>query len=180
MDRVIVTDRTNRLILLGTALGVLESLVVPPAWPLRIGLANAATLLAAADGLRPALTVAVGRTLLVAAATGTWLAPSGLFSLAGGIASALVMASMLRCSVSWVLASAAGGIASSMIQVVVFGILSGVGPGSVGPWVAWFALAGAMTGILVGAMVMWWFVARPRPEAQWVLAHWAEPRLGSD
>lgn len=154
MDRVSGQDGTRRLILLGTALGVLESIVVPPAWPLRIGLANAATLLAAAGGLRPAVTVAAARSILVAAATGTWLAPSGLFSLAGGILSAVVMTAALRLPVSWVLASSLGGFASGLAQVAVFGLYAGVGPAAVLPWMPWFAAWGAATGALTGAAAL--------------------------
>lgn len=145
-------DGMRKLLFLGIALGILESMVVPAWWPVKLGLANIATLYAAATGIRAAVAVAVTRSLVVCAATGSLLAPSGLFSLAGGVASALVMASLGRLPVSLVLLSVTGGIASAVVQVGVFGIVSGVRIETILPLLPWFSTWGLATGFGTGVL----------------------------
>jgi heptaprenyl diphosphate synthase len=88
-------DRDRRLAVLvacAAALQVLESQLPFPVPGVRLGLANAATLVALADiGLLASLQVALLRTVVGSLVLGTFLTPAFVLSLSGALASAIVM-----------------------------------------------------------------------------------------
>jgi heptaprenyl diphosphate synthase len=79
----------------------LESMIPAPIPGVRLGLANAVTVVALADlGSRAALEVAILRTLLASLILGTFLSPTFLLSLSGAVTSTLVMAVAYRLGAS--------------------------------------------------------------------------------
>lgn len=86
---------TAALLALACALGLLESLVLPalPFPGLKLGLANLAVLIALTTlGPARALSISLGRVVVVGLATGTLLGPVGLLSAAGAVLAWAAMA----------------------------------------------------------------------------------------
>lgn len=114
------------LIALGVVLGLVETWLVawtPMPW-IRLGLGNVAAVVAlAVFGPREALSVAVGRVLLVGIATGTLAAPAGLLSMTGALFSIAVMCGLSLCGdrfsvIGWSAAGAAAHTAGQFLAAV--------------------------------------------------------------
>lgn len=157
-------DAVTGLVILGTLLGTAESLILPPVVPLRLGLANIATLAAILLlGFRGGLRVTVMRSILTGVATGGLFAMPTIFSLVGGIASAVVMAWLARLPVSVIAISASGGCASSLMQVLLFALIGGLPWSFVVETAPWFTSWGTIAGAVVGLILQ--YARKPIPEA---------------
>lgn len=149
-----------RLAVLVACAGVLqvaESFVPHPLPGVRLGLANIVTLVALVRlGARSAVALAVLRTLVGALVMGTFLTPTFVLSLAGGVTSALVMAGCFRLSaagrgLSYLGISIAGAVSHVAIQLVLVYLLFIRSPGVLwlGPWLVLAAVgAGTLTGLI--------------------------------
>lgn len=151
------------LALLAVALGTLEGLVPRPLPFLKLGLANAAVLLALVRlGVRGAALVTTVRVLGVGLATGTLATPSFVLSVSGAAASLLVMGllSVLRpMGVSVVGISVAGGEASMLGQLGAATLILPELPLDTlaAPALAWGCLSGAVVGVAAN-----WLLRRGR------------------
>lgn len=146
-------SRLAPYVILGTALGALESAVIPPVLPFRLGLANLATLLAVLrEGGRAGIQVAIIRSLCVAGLFGGLVSLSTFFSICGGVGAAIVMALVARLPVSVPTISAAGGWTSGAIQVAIFVVVSGMTLSEAMSLIPIFTTWGAISGALVGWM----------------------------
>ncbi|MEK8022291.1 MAG: Gx transporter family protein [Candidatus Hydrogenedentota bacterium] len=144
-------DGLKPYILMGTALGVLESLLIPPFLPFRLGLANAATLAAVLLlGTRAGLYTTVVRTLAVSAITGGLLSLPMFFSLAGGIVSAITMSAVALLPVSILAVSASGGAASMVAQLALFAITGSLSIDTSLVLLPWMSSWGILSGLAVG------------------------------
>ena len=114
---------TALLLALAAVLGYVESVLVPPlpVPGVRLGLANIAVVLALANlGARDALTVSVGRVLVVGLVAGTLAGPGSLLALAGALASwgtmaLLALAGSRFSVVGWSVAGAAAHVAAQLV-----------------------------------------------------------------
>jgi heptaprenyl diphosphate synthase len=111
----------------GAAVSTAESLLPWPVPWIRLGLANAFTLLALLlHGFRPALGVAVLRPLAASFARGGFLGPAFLLSLGGSLASTAVMGILARMRVfSPVGISIGGAFTHTLTQFLLVSILAG-------------------------------------------------------
>jgi len=151
------------LVALALALHLLESQIPSPLPWVRPGLANLMTLIALlVAGWRAALLVAVLRVGIGSLLLGGFLGPAFTLSLAGAVASTLVMALMARGA--WRLwsplaVSAAGAVAHGAAQLLVltaFLLRSGDLPWLL-PWVlAPSLVAGVATGLLANLVLLRW------------------------
>lgn len=151
------------LVALALALHLLEAQVPTPLPWVRPGLANVMTLIAVLTaGWRAGLLVAVLRVGIGSLLLGGFLGPAFALSLAGGVASALVMALMARGV--WRLwsplaVSAAGAVAHGAAQLLVLSavLLRGTDLGWLLPWVLGPSLAaGIVTGLLANLVLLRW------------------------
>ncbi|HET6498858.1 MAG TPA: Gx transporter family protein [Coriobacteriia bacterium] len=116
------------LLAIAVVIGYAESVLLPPlpVPGIRLGLANVAVIVALATiGVSAAVTVSIGRVVLVALATGTLGGPVFALSLAGAFASLLAMESLRRAGgrfsvVGW---SVAGSAAHVTAQVAVCAVI---------------------------------------------------------
>ena len=143
------------LTLAATAIGVLEGLVPRPLPFLKPGLANVATVAGIVRfgpgmGLRINLLRSVGAALFL----GTIATPTFVLSLAGGMASALVMG-LARRFFSVTGLSLAGSLASMAAQLAAAGVLlPGLPVGRlVVPAAAWGTLSGVATGLAAAFLI---------------------------
>jgi heptaprenyl diphosphate synthase len=137
------------LVAFGVVLGALDRLVCPGVW-FRLGLANAATLLALQlFGARAALAVAGSRILILSLVTGTFLAPGFWLSAGGGLAAAAAMLVAWRIpGLGFLGVSLLGAFAHVAGQMVVLRIvLPGAAVATLWPLLAGLSLA---TGAAVG------------------------------
>jgi len=151
------------LVALALALHLLESQIPSPLPWVRPGLANLMTLIAVlVVGWRAGLLVAVLRVGIGSLLLGGFLGPAFTLSLAGAVASTLVMALMARGA--WRLwsplaVSAAGAVAHGAAQLLVltaFLLRSGDLPWLL-PWVlAPSLVAGVATGLLANLVLLRW------------------------
>ena len=151
------------LVALALALHLLESQIPSPLPWVRPGLANLMTLIAVlVAGWRAGLLVAVLRVGIGSLLLGGFLGPAFTLSLAGAVASTLVMALMARGA--WRLwsplaVSAAGAVAHGAAQLLVltaFLLRSGDLPWLL-PWVlAPSLVAGIATGLLANLVLLRW------------------------
>ncbi len=92
-------ERIALLVALSCVLQIAESLIPHPIPGLRLGLANMVTLIALVTlGLKPALEIAVLRTLLSSLMVGTFMSPTFLLSFSGAVASTLAMGAAYRAA----------------------------------------------------------------------------------
>jgi heptaprenyl diphosphate synthase len=113
------------LVALSCVLQISESMIPHPVPGLRLGLANMITLLALVMlGFRPALEIALLRTVLSSLIIGTFMSPTFILSLAGAIISTLVMGILFRISrlrfrygFSIIGISIAGALTHNMVQL---------------------------------------------------------------
>jgi len=151
------------LVALALALHLLEAQIPSPLPWVRPGLANLMTLIALLTyGWQAGLLVTLLRVVIGALLLGGFLSPAFALSLAGGLASTLVMAVMARGV--WRLwsplaMSAAGAIAHGGAQVLVVGVLllrAGDLPWLL-PWVLVPSLvSGIATGVLANLVLLRW------------------------
>lgn len=140
---------------LALALSALETLIPPlPMLPpgAKPGLSNLATMYAAYSvGLGPALCVALLKGLFAGLTRG-WTAM--LMSLAGGLASTLATAALIRfCrSFSLVGVGVAGALTHNLAQLGAAAILT---TPAVAAYLPWLLLFGALTGTLTGFLLKW-------------------------
>ncbi len=142
------------LVALAAALSGLERLIPAPLPWMKIGLANAVTLLALLlFGFREALAVTVGRVLLVALVLGGLMSPTFVLSLGGGLASAAVMGLLLLTGAfSPFGLSVAGSFIHTLTQFGLLSILL-VKDASVLRLAPPFLLLSLLTGAFVGWLV---------------------------
>lgn len=137
------------LVLLATAISVLESALPRPVPFMKPGFANMVTVAAVWKyGLPTALRVNILRSVGAALLLGTLATPSFLLSLAGGVSSALAMG-LLRRALSIPGISVAGSVASLWTQLLSASImLPGLPIGTLLlPLALWGVLSGSLTGI---------------------------------
>jgi heptaprenyl diphosphate synthase len=142
---------------LGAVLQVAESLLPHPVPGVRLGLANIVTLLALVElGPGSAVGVALLRSMVSSLVLGTFLGPGFALSLAGGLASALVMALLFSATrrsgfrlFGLVGVSVAGAAAHVLAQLALVYLLFVT---SRGVWLLWpwLALSAVLTGTLTG------------------------------
>lgn len=119
------SHRIALLVALSCVLQISESLIPHPIPGLRLGLANLVTLVALVLlGFRPALEIALLRTLLSSLIMGTFLSPTFLLSLSGATISTFVMGLLLQVSrhrhrfgFSIIGISIVGALAHNMVQL---------------------------------------------------------------
>ena len=111
--------RCAALLALAAALGLAESMWLPavPIPGLRLGLANLAVVIALVVlGPSEAILVSVGRVFVVGVATGTLLGPASVLSLAGAVASWMVMVALRSRGATFsVVGWSVGGSAANVI-----------------------------------------------------------------
>jgi len=157
---------TALLALLAVALGTLEGMVPRPVPFLKLGLANAAVLLALVRlGVAGAAAVTGIRVAGVGLATGVLATPSFVLSTFGALASLAAMGMLCRLRpgvVSVVGISVAGGEASMLGQLGAAALILPELPlqSLAAPAVAWGCLSGAMVGAAGN-----WFLRRGRLES---------------
>lgn len=137
------------LVAFAVVLGGVDRMICPGPW-FRLGLANAATLLALQlFGAGPALAVAGSRILILSLVTGTFLAPGFWLSAGGGIAAAAVMLAAWRLpGLGFLGVSLLGAFAHVVGQLAVLRfVLPGAAVASLWPLLAGLSLA---TGAAVG------------------------------
>ena len=149
-------ERVNRvrievlLVILAIGAGVIENLIPRPIPFIKPGLANVVTVAAIVKyGFWTGLRVNVLRSTGAALFIGTLATPTYLLSLAGGIASALVMGSVKRIfSVTGM--SVAGSLGSLLVQLLTASMLLPGFPvaGLLLPISIWGTLSGTITGIV--------------------------------
>ena len=151
------------LVALALALHLLEAQIPSPLPWVRPGLANLMTLIAVLTaGWRAGLLVAVTRVAIGSLLLGGFLGPAFALSLAGGVASTLVMALMARGA--WRLwsplaVSAAGAVAHGAAQLLVLAavLLRATDLSWLLPWVLVPSLAsGIATGLLANLVLLRW------------------------
>lgn len=139
---------------------VFESFIpVPVPWA-RIGLSNIVVVIALfAFGFREAMAVALVRIVAGNLLLGILLSPSFVMSLAGGLASLLVMDLARRRAVpplSVIGASMAGAVANNAVQIYVFALLftgGGVPRDLMGAFIVLGAAVGFVTGVLSAGLL---------------------------
>lgn len=141
---------------LGSILFTLESLIPFPIPWMRIGLANAVTLLVLSwYGWREALTVAVLRVILGSLMAGRLFHPLFWFGLAGGLGSVAVMSLSLRIRrVGIVGVSMLGAAAKNLAQLGMAGVLF-LGYAGAVTLLPFFLLSALISGFLMGVLVLW-------------------------
>ena len=111
------------LILMATALGVIDSFIPRPLPFMKIGLANVAAVIAVVRyGFVKTLELNLLRAFAVALITGLFATPSFLLSLSGAVASAVVMGGLIKVlseKISIIGLSVAGAVASLWAQLFV-------------------------------------------------------------
>jgi len=144
--------------LLATALGVADSLLPRPIPFIKLGLANIPAVISAARlGMRPTLALNTARSLAVALITGSLATPAFAMSMAGAVASALVMGAASRAYpgfFSMTGVSICGACASMLGQLAV---ASAVLPGLPVRMLAlpvslWAVVSGAVVGLAAGLL----------------------------
>ncbi len=138
------------LVVLATGAGIIEGLLPRPVPFIKPGLANIITVAAIAKyGIWTGLRVNILRATGAAFFMGTLATPTFLLSLSGGIASAIIMGSVLKVF-SLTGMSVAGSIGSLMTQLLVASILLRGLPVSnlLLPLSIWGTLSGTITGIV--------------------------------
>ncbi|MBN2586712.1 MAG: Gx transporter family protein [Candidatus Fermentibacteraceae bacterium] len=143
------------MVVLATGAGVIENLLPRPVPFIKPGLANIVTVAAVARyGMLTGLRVNILRTTGAALFTGSLATPTYVLSLAGGVASAMVMGASRRLlSVTGI--SVAGSLASLWIQLVLASVLlPGLPAASILlPLSVWGFLSGAVTGIIAAVLL---------------------------
>ena len=138
------------LVLLAIGAGVIENIIPRPIPFLKPGLANVITVAAIARyGIWTGLRVNILRAAGAALFTGTIATPTFLLSLSGGIASALVMGTVIRLF-SVIGTSVTGSLSSLFAQLLAaYLLLPGLPAASlVLPLTLWGTLSGTVTGIV--------------------------------
>lgn len=157
------------LILLGTALGFAETLLPRPVPFLKPGLANAAGVIAAVMlGFSGTVRVNSARALAVALATGTVATPTFALSLAGALASSVVMGAAGKSvpgTISVIALSILGSVANIMAQLVTASlIIPGLPISTLLPLAAiWAVATGAIVGGVSVAILRSGFLLRAGP-----------------
>lgn len=148
--------RLGLLVAVAITLQIAEGQIPRPVPWLRLGLANAVTLLILVRaGLRPALAVTAIRVVLSGLLLGTFGGPAFWLSASGGIAAALVMSLALRAAppLSLLGVSVAGSAAHVVAQLGTISFLLGLGSSAV--VLAPILLATAVPlGLVTGALVL--------------------------
>jgi heptaprenyl diphosphate synthase len=147
---------TAALILLAVSLGVVDSMIPRPVPFMKLGLANLPAVICSVRlGFRRTMALNTTRALAVALLTGSLATPAFLLSLAGAVASALVMSAVSRgypCLLSMTGVSVCGACASVWSQL---GVASLVLPGLplhalILPVTLWGTASGAVVGLAAG------------------------------
>ena len=139
---------------LAVALSALESLVPSPLPWVRLGLANMLTLLAILSwGWREGYTVTLFRILVSALLFGSFMGPSFLLSIGGGLAATTVMA--LMAPGTWrifspIAVSVAGAFVHGLTQVLILRTVL-VRTDEVFYLLPWVLLPAVLSGVLTGA-----------------------------
>lgn len=147
----------SMLIAMGTVLHLVEAMVAIPL-PLpgvKLGLANIVTVIALClYGVRAGITVAVVRVLLGSLASGLFLSPGFMLSLAGSVTGALIMALLLRKTrcFSIIGISMAGATGHNIGQLLAAALL--LQNSAVFYYLPVLILSGIPTGIFTGYLVM--------------------------
>jgi len=147
---------TSALILLAVCLGVVDSMIPRPVPFMKLGLANLPAVLCSVRlGFRRTMALNTTRAVAVALLTGSLATPTFLLSLAGAVASALVMGAASR-GYPWLLSltgvSICGACASVWSQLGVASlVLPGLPLGAlVMPVTLWGIASGAFVGLAAG------------------------------
>lgn len=117
------TALTATLLALAAVLGYAEAVLLPPlpVAGLRLGVANVAVVVALASvGPRAALSVSLGRVLLVGLAVGSLGGPASLMALGGALTSWAVMATLSRAprafsALGWSVAGSAAHVSAQLL-----------------------------------------------------------------
>ena len=156
-DRVV---RLSMLVACASVLQVAESLFPHPLPGVRLGLANIITVIAMVYiGPGSAIRLALLRTLVSSMVLGTFLTPTFVLSLSGGVVSAVVMVLLYRLSgrgqfsFSLVGISVGGAASHMMTQVVLVYLLFIRSSGVLWLW-PWLCLAAVATGVLTGLIAV--------------------------
>jgi heptaprenyl diphosphate synthase len=142
------------LILMATALGVIDSLIPRPLPFMKLGLANVATVIAVFRyGLLKALELNLLRAFAVALITGLLATPSFLLSVSGAVSSAIVMGGLLIVwpdRFSTIGISIAGAVLSLWTQLLAASVILGGLPlqNIVLLLTLWGIVSGALIGVL--------------------------------
>lgn len=130
----------------------LPSFLVPGA---KIGLANSMALLVIVYfGLKETLTHIALRVLVVSLITGTFLSTTFLYSLCGGVGSALVMYTAykyLRTRLSFAGISILGALTHNMAQLSLAAVV--IGHGAVIAFLPWLLFMAVLSGISTGTLI---------------------------
>ena len=163
-DRAVTDRETDRLAVLtacACVLQVAESMLPHPIPGVRFGLANLITLIALIRiGAAAAIKITVLRTLVSSLVLGTFLGPSFLLSLSGGLVSTGVTILLYRMSLgrspvrfSLVGISVAGSVVHVLTQVTIVYLLLVPNAGIWLLW-PWLALSALVMGVLTGVIAM--------------------------
>ncbi|MFH1378914.1 MAG: Gx transporter family protein [bacterium] len=138
-----------------------ESLLPHPIPGIRFGLANIITLIALVRlGFRPALEIAVLRTLVSSFVLGSFLSPAFALSFSGALTGALIMGAVYKlatftdkCSFSLIGISLWGALANNSIQIVLVYFLFIKHPG-VFVFLPWLGMSAVITGWITGLVAV--------------------------
>ncbi len=152
--------RVALLVAAAAVLQVAESFIPYPVPGVRVGLANIVTLVALVRlGRGEAIRISFLRTVIGSVFLGTFLSPTFLLSLAGALASVLVMAGLHLASektparFGLIGISVAGSVTHIVAQVLVAYLLLIRAPAVIAI-VPWLALAAVATGLLTGVVAL--------------------------
>lgn len=146
--------RLGLLVAVATTLQIAENFLPRPVPWLRLGLANAVTLLVLVRlGARAALTLTGIRVLLGGLLVGTFGGPGFLLSFTGGFAATLAMAVAFRAMppFSMLGVSVFGSAAHVAAQLGTLGLIAGLGP-AVFAWGPLFMACAVPVGLVTGAL----------------------------
>lgn len=153
------------LVSIACVLQISETLFPHPVPGIRLGLANIMTLIALVNlGFRPALEVAVLRTLLSSFIIGTFMSPAFILSFAGAVVSTLIMGLFFKLScisrqyrLSIVGISVMGALSHNIVQLVLayFIFIKHAGIFVFLPWLCIGAIVmGWLTGVAAGRVCL--------------------------
>lgn len=153
------TERIALLVALSCVLQVSESLLPHPIPGLRLGLANLVTLVALVRlGFRAAVEIALLRTVLSSLIMGTFLSPTFVLSICGGLFSALAMGLLLpfsrrrrRIGFSIIGISIAGALVHNVVQLYLAYLIL-VRHGGVFAFLPWLCYGAVGMGWITGAV----------------------------
>ncbi len=158
-DKTVV--KLSILVSCACVLQVAESLIPHPLPGVRFGLANMITLIALVDlGFKSAFKIALLRTLISSLILGTFLTPSFILSLFGGVISTLMMALFFKVSISHfkikfslIGISVVGSLSHNLTQIALVYVLFIRSKGVLLLW-PWLAISGVIMGIITGLIAI--------------------------